>query len=901
MNIFKKSNILIVISGILILFLFSYRFIFPVQVSYSADVKPILNKHCISCHGGVKKQGEFSLLFHEEALQITASGKPSIIPFHAEDSEFISRLTSKDPEERMPYKKPALSQEEIEILKKWVNQGAKWEDHWAYLPVKEPIIPKVSNFFQRVYNSDRFDKNPIDAYILEKLKEINLDPSDQASPEILLRRVSLDITGLPPSLELINQFKANPSNQHYQKIVDSLLNSSAFGEKWASSWLDLARYSDSRGYQKDNGRTIWAYRDWVIKSLNNNISFKDFIIKQLAGDMIENPQREDYIATGFHRNTMNNDETGTVDEEFRVAAILDRVNTTWDALHGTTFSCVQCHSHPYDPIRNEEYYEFMAFLNNTRDEDTGDEAPFIRTFNQDQEKEIKAFFQSLTNQTVPQIDFIKRFIEFFEPRIYAHHADNFKEGALNGGTRIGLRHKGSCRLPQISMNGKPKWLINYGVSQPGGILNIRHGSPTGKIIKKIYLNKKGYQMELVDMPTFDEKVDLYLEAINPTLKGSRTDVINITWFALLPELNLSKNQWDDFISIMSLRTVNFPIYLEMPEDYARKTHEFVRGNWLVHGKEVQPDVPEFMHSFKKEYPRNRLGLAYWITDPQNPLFARNMVNRFWEQLFGKGIVFTLEDLGSQGAEPTHRELLDYLAYQFVHEYGFKPKEIIKEIVLSNTYKQSSIRNKSAIKNDPENKFLSYFPRVRLSSETIRDQALAVSGLLNKKMFGKPIMPYQPDGIWQAVNSNLVWNQDSTDEQYRRAIYIFTRRTGPYPSQFTFDSPSREVCVVRRINTNTPLQALVLLNDSAYVNISNHIGLTMKNHSNDLRLNIRHSYKNMVFKDITPEKLGILENLYKTSWKEFSNNKSLSEDEIKLKSYQILGSALINLDEFITKE
>ncbi|MFM1913358.1 MAG: hypothetical protein RIR51_1196 [Bacteroidota bacterium] len=902
MKNFNFKKILLGLLGLAFAFLVLNVFVFKEEISYSQQVKPILNKHCISCHGGVKKQGKFSILFEEEAFQITASGKPSIIPFHADQSEFISRLTAKDPEERMPYKKPPLTKEEIEILIKWVDQGAKWENHWAYEPIKKPSIPSVSNFFSKLFNKT-FDENPIDAFTLSKMKENGLEPSSQAVPEVLIRRLSLDLTGIPPTIELINRFKLDSSPANYEKIVDSLLASNSYGEKWASQWLDLARYSDSRGYQKDNGRTIWAYRDWVIKSFNENMSYKDFIIKQLAGDLLENPTKEDYIATGFHRNTMNNDETGTVDEEFRVAAILDRVNTTWDALHGTTFSCVQCHSHPYDPIKNEEYYKFMAFLNNTRDEDTIDEAPFYRTFSEVEEKQINEFIQSLKTQDSNQKDYIKKFIRFYEPRIYAHHADNFEKGALNGGVRIGLRDGGTCRLPSITTKFKKKWWINYGVSEPGGRLNIRLGSPDGRIIKTIFLNKKGYHFDLIDMPEFDEKVDFYLEALNPKLKGKRNDVINISWFALFPELDLNQNQWKKFEEIMKIKSINFPIYLEMQEDYKRKTFEFVRGNWLVHGKEVQPQVPSFMHNFKKQYPKNRLGLAYWITDPNNPLFARNIVNRFWEQLFGKGIVFTLEDLGSQGEKPTNQPLLDYLAYNFIHKYDFKPKDLIKEIVLSNTYKQSSHRTENAEKLDPNNNYLSYFPRTRLSSEIIRDQALAVSGLLNPKMFGKPIMPYQPEGVWQAVNSNLFWEKDTTDEQYRRAIYIFTRRTGPYPSQFTFDSPSREVCVVRRITTNTPLQALVLMNDPAFVEISNKIGEDMFNiPDSDLKTRISKTYKKLIFKDISPKKLIILENLYHKAENEFSKEEfNFKKEEVSLKSYQTIASALINLDEFLTKE
>jgi hypothetical protein len=437
------------------------------------------------------------------------------------------------------------------------------------------------------------------------------------------------------------------------------MNLPSFGEKWASVWLDLARYSDSRGYQKDNGRTIWPYRDWVISSFNKNLSFREFVKKQLAGDLLENPKDEDYIATGFHRNTMNNDETGTVDEEFRVAAVIDRVNTTWDALHGTSFSCVQCHSHPYDPIKHEEYYKFMAFLNNTRDEDTGDEAPNIRQFKETDLQKLTDFQTKISYLPKEQKNYLNRFVKFLEPRFHAHYVDNFTEGALLGGTQIGLRHTGSCRLPNLKTDGVKQLLIQYSSKNQGGVLQIRAGGLDGKIVLKVKLDttSKGKLLTL-KWPVSMGRQDYYLEAFNGKLAGKADDVFKIVWFALLPELNLSKNNFEEFLSLINTKTDNFPIYLEMPKDYSRNTFVFKRGNWLVHGDSVQPDVPAFMNKFKPEWPRNRLGLANWVVDAANPLFARNVANRFWEQLFGMGIVETLEDFGSQGAKPSHQKLLD---------------------------------------------------------------------------------------------------------------------------------------------------------------------------------------------------------------------------------------------------
>jgi hypothetical protein len=493
-----------------------------------------------------------------------------------------------------------------------------------------------------------------------------------------------------------------------------------------------------------------------------------------------------------------------------------------------------------------------------------------------------------------QKTFVDRFIKFLEPRFHAHYADNFTEGALLGGTQIGLRHTGSCRLPNLKTDGVKQLLVQYSSKNPGGFLQIRAGGIHGKIVLRAKLDttSKGKLLTL-NWPVSTGRQDYYLEAFNGKLAGKADDVFKIVWFALLPELNLSKNNYDDFLSLINAKTDNFPIYLEMPKDYSRSTFVFKRGNWLVHGDSVQADVPAFMHKFKAEWPRNRLGLANWVVDSANPLFARNVANRFWEQLFGMGIVETLEDFGSQGAKPSHQKLLDYLAYQFIFKFDMKPKALIKEIVCSATYQQDSKASKSLIALDPYNKYLSRGPRFRLSAEQVRDQALSVAGLLNPKMFGKPVMPFQPEGVWQAVNSNLKWKQSEGNEQYRRAIYIFTRRTGPYPSQFTFDSPSREVCLVRRVRTNTPLQALVLLNDPVFVEVAHKIALDMgKMKMGKPEDRIAAMYQKMFVHPIKNNDLTTLVKL-------FNEGQSMKTSN-KIQGYEWAASAMLNLDEFVTK-
>ena len=884
------------------------------KVDYSTQIKPILNKHCIACHGGVKKIGDFSLLFRTDALAKTKSGKPAIVPFHPEKSDFIARLTHEDLDERMPYKANPLKKEEIDLLTRWVKEGAEWGDHWAYLSPKKASVPNPEGFFASFMPFGKsWAKNDIDRFILDNLKKEGLKPTEEASKYTLIRRVYLDLIGLPPTPEAVTKFIADDSENAYEKVVDELLKSPQFGEKWASMWLDLARYSDSRGYQKDNARTIWEYRDWVIRAFNKNMPFDQFAKEQLAGDLLPNPTDDQLIATAFHRNTMNNDETGTVDEEFRVAAVLDRTNTTWDVFQGTTFSCVQCHSHPYDPFRHEEYYKFMAFFNNSRDEDTGDEAPNLRKFSAEDTPKINALTSWI--KTLPTqektFDWL-HFAKYLEPRHHAHDADNFVEAALLGGREIGLRNNGSCRLPNMKMDGVTQFVMNYSVKNRGGILEIRDGGINGKLLNTIHLDtteKKKSSIKSIKLPLLTGRHDLYLVGRNPSLKQTSEDVFRIAWFTLMPDFPKNGFNESTFWDLVKAKTENTPIMLASQKDYQRKTHVFTRGNWLVHGQEVNPDVPKSLHAFPKNAPKNRLGLATWITDKKNPLTARTVVNRFWEQIFGVGIVETLEDFGTQGFKPVHPELLDYLSVKLMNEWEWKPKSILKEIVMSATYRQSSEGSRELFEKDPANHFLARGPRVRLSAEQVRDQTLAVSGLLSKKMYGKPVMPYQPDGVWAAVNSNLNYKQSEGEDQYRRAIYTFARRTGPYPSMFNFDSPSREVCVARRIRTNTPLQSLVLLNDPVFVEASDFLAAKAFAKTQNFENQIIMCYQSALQHEPSAKDLQVLINLYSITLENFKKNpkeikaylKTSQKPTAALAALSVVANAIINLDEFVTKQ
>ncbi len=786
--------------------------IFEEKIDYNSEVKPIINKNCIVCHGGVKKQGGYSLLFKEEAFSKGKSGKVGIVPGDASASEFIKRLTLKDPEERMPHEKEPLSEEEITILTKWIDQGAEWEQHWAFVPVEKPEVPRMNS---------NWVKNDIDQFILEKAEKQGLKTSGIAPKEDLVRRASLDIIGFPAPDKTKAIFL---KNNQYETYVDNLLASTAYGEKWTSMWLDMARYADTKGYERDGGRNIWRYRDWLIKAFNDDMPYDQFLKEQIAGDLLSEPSEDQLIATAFHRNTMTNDEGGTDNEEFRTAAVLDRVNTTWETLMGTSFSCVQCHSHPYDPIRFEEYYKFLAFFNNSRDEDTYADYPVLRHFDEKQKADLARVDNWLTktvsaNEKKELITFLKT----LQPSHNSLKCDEMVNAALADTKWLAMRNSSSARLKSINLEGKTKLIMNFKVFVKG-VFEIKTDNLNGKTLGtyKVSPKKEKGSWRTIELPinATTGVHDLFFTFKSPELKDLNTNGIMFDWFYFTRGLpNNSPENKTVFWDLLNAKVEQTPIMFENPADFSRKTQIFERGSWLSQGNEVLPAVPATLGKLPKGAPNNRLGLAFWMTAKENPLVARTMVNRVWEQLFGMGLVETLEDLGSQGAVPTNQALLDYLSYKFMNDYNWSVKKLIKEIMLSATYQQDSILTPEGLEKDPSNRYLARGPRVRLSAEQIRDQALVISGVLNSKMYGPPVMPYQPEGIWSSPYNENKWHKSTNEDEYRRAVYNFWKRTSPYPSKISFDGVGREICVSRRIRTNTPLQALVTLNDSVYVDLS----------------------------------------------------------------------------------
>ncbi|WP_223709205.1 DUF1553 domain-containing protein [Niabella beijingensis] len=881
------------------------------KVDFSTDVKPILNKKCISCHGGVKAKGGFSVLFREEALAKTESGEPAIIPGDPDNSEMIRRLTVKDPEERMPYKHEPLSEEEIGILRRWIKQGAKWGDHWAYLPVKETPVPDKDNSWIR---------NDVDRFIYEKLDEQDLKPAAPADPQTLLRRVSLDLIGMYPSAAIADQYLKNSDDKGYERLVDSLLASSHFGEKWTSMWLDLSRYADTKGYESDGGRSIWRYRDWLIDAFNKDKPYNVFLTEQVAGDLLPDPTDAQYIATAFSRNTMTNDEGGTDNEEFRVAAVMDRVNTTWESLMGTTFACVQCHSHPYDPFRHDEYYKFMAYFNNTRDNDIPAEYPLIREYNDSMKLQLTQLMQWIReNGTATQTQQLYQFLRTWQPVIYATTTDSLKNAIIiNKNVALGMRNHSHVRLKNVKLDDAEQVVWNFYSNKPGGRLTFRVDAPDGPMLASVLIEQKdGWRKASAEMQPHAGTHDVYVVYENPSMPAASEDILGVfEWFGFIPELPAKgspeytarkKTYWD----LINAPVTTTPVMMENPGWLRRETHVFERGNRLTLGKEVEPSVPKSLQfAMPANAPKNRMGLALWLTDKRNPLVSRTMVNRLWEQLFGTGIVETLEDMGTQGMLPTHKELLDHLSWKFMNDYKWSIKKLIKEMVMSAAYRQDSKLTNELKEKDPANKFLARGPRVRLSAEQLRDQNLCISGLMSGKMYGPGVMPWQPEGIWLSPYNAAKWRNSTGEDQYRRAVYTYWKRTAPYPSMISFDGVQRVLCTARRIKTNTPLQALTTLNDSAYIDMARHFAYRMeKEGGRDVAGQIKKGYQLMLYKPIKEDKLKVFEDLYRQALKEFSSGPGKAVEMVggqkekatpATAALVVVANAMLNLDEVVVK-
>ncbi len=882
------------------------------RIDFSTQIKPILNNKCITCHGGVKKNAGFSLLFKEEAFANTESGKPAIIPGDATGSELIKRIKEDDPELRMPYEHPKLSDEEINLLTKWIDQGAEWGEHWAYSLPEKVDVPtiKAEASFAPDRTSD-FLQNDIDNFVLARLEGEVLEPNPPAEKNIIARRAALDITGLPPNPELLKHFEQGDLS--YENFVDSLLAQKTYGEKWATWWLDLARYADSKGYEKDEGRSIWQYRDWVIKAFNNDMPYDRFTVEQLAGDLLPEPSTDQLIATAFHRNTMNNDEGGTDDEEYRVATVIDRLNTTFSVWQSTTMECVQCHSHPYDPFRHEDYYNLMAFFNNSRDEDTPSESPVLKFYTPEQQKKVDKVIDWITKHGNKEtVKTYKNFLQFTEPVYKSHFFKEFKNSVYDDHASVVFWDDGNLIIENAYTNNANYVYLNYRSHYNGTKMTIRKNNAQGDILAEFTINKtEGNTTSQFPLKKIDKKTDLYIETQNNAI-AKEVNILNLYWVGFIEDMpGMNQSGWSSvnsaFIDALNAPTETVPIMSENPEYMKRTTQLFDRGSFLVKTDTMQPGTPAALNPWNEDWSKDRLGLSKWIVDKRNPLTARTLVNRVWHQIYGRGLVSTIEDIGSQSDAPSHPALLDWLSLRLMNEHNWSIKALVKEIVLSGTYRQSSQGTPEMYQIDPENELYARGPRVRLGAEQIRDQALAVSGLLSDKMYGPSVMPPQPEGVWQTVYNSAKWSESKGEDRYRRGVYTYLKRTSPYPSFLTFDAGSREVSTIRRTVTNTPLQALVTLNDPVYLEASYQLAKNTQV-ADDVEKSIAQAYKRATFSEIEPTALQTLKELYQNSFSEFNGNSEAVELFLhfeerptpELSALTIVANAIMNLDEFLTK-
>ncbi len=899
------------------------------EVSFNRDVRPILNDKCLRCHGGVKANGEFSMLFEEDAFGKTRSGEPAIVRGKHEKSEIYKRVVHEDPELRMPQDAEPLTQKEIDILAEWIDRGAKWEKHWAYIPPKEQIEPPV-------IDSAAWAKTPIDNFVFAKMIEKGLAPSQEADKAMLMRRLHLDLIGLPPTMEEIDLFMEDSSVDAYEKLVDRLLASSHFGERWATLWMDLARYADSKGYEKDTNREIWKYRDWLINAFNQDVPYDRFSIEQLAGDLLPDATEQQLIATAFHRNTLANDEGGTDNEEFRVVSVLDRVSTTYEVWQGTTMACVQCHSHPYDPFRHEEFYQSMAFFNNSEDRDIYFEQPKLFTYSEENKKKVEEIL-GYVNQTLKAEDrppSNKSNILYDRKEELLHHlgyrkfeAEIFEDSSPFIELTIGLRSvdqiQDSSWVKYNNVNLTNVEQIGFTVASQlddAGSIAIHIDSLNGKKIGEVGITKTGKWKSTADNTGLKE-FKAEIEPINGshmvylrfyagnTYAQNLFNLEKISYYEKNPRMaNYGLDFRKKLNELYNMPTTTTPIIRELPKNEARNTHVFDRGSWLNLGEEVTPGIPNIYSFTEDEEPRDRLAFAQWMVSEQNPLSARVAVNRFWEQLFGFGLVESMEEFGSQGEKPTHPELLDWLAVRFMKNYEWRIKPLIRELVLSATYRQSSETNSEKIEKDVRNQWLARGHRTRLSSEQIRDQVLAVSGLLNQKIGGPSVENRDVDGGWRGVPE---WTVKGDEARYRRSLYTLWKRVTPPSGMLTFDSSDRSVCVSRRIRTNTPLQALNLLNDETFFEASNALAEQILKSDSTLEKQLEYGYKKVMGRTLNEKKLALLKELYHDALGHYekeiktidfpaSASKLSGKERYDLAAMTVVANALLNLDEFVVK-
>ena len=1042
----------------------------PEKIDFNLHVKPILSDRCFACHGpdAANQESDFRLDTEEAALAALEDNTLAIVPGDPHNSELYHRITSADPEVMMPPPESnlKLSEQEVAVLTRWIEQGAEYKPHWAFIKPEEPEVPEVAGDWL---------VNEVDRFVAAKLTEKGWAPSKEATKEKLIRRVTFDLTGLPPSVEEVDAFLDDSSPDAYEKLVDRLLDSPHYGERMASEWLDVARYADSHGYQDDGMRNMWPWRDWVIKSFNRNMPYDDFITWQLAGDMLPDATQEQKLASGFNRNHLQSQEGGIVSEEYRVEYVADRANTLGKAFMGLTIECARCHDHKYDPISQKEYYSLYAFFNSINEtgqipymgeasptviltnEEVDQQLAFVQEKIREQEKKVdprqkeyqekfarwldqaKASpvaravaltqeaghysldmpvgdkFKNEANRKLPAnmvvsqqdkepeivegkfdqalqlrgdsyvdlgkgIGFYERNEPFtislwFKPlkdslegpilsrsggyfngsrgyelllrpdgtlaatinhtwpanSIEVHTADPIP---VNEWSHIALTYDGSSRADGLSifLNGEParqqtitdhlkRSILGYGKDREtwgGGdpqSLHIGHRADesfSGVVVDEFRLfDRRLSAVEVASLHGSEDPVLAFLESEDQdALLDYYLQNHDPSYQKAYAELTRLRGQENNILSAQP----EVMVMTELAEP--RPTFVLNRGAYDAPTDQVYPTTPASVMEFPDDLPRNRLGLAQWLIDENNPLTARVAVNRYWQMLFGQGLVESSDDFGNQGSMPSHPELLDWLAIRF-RESGWDVKALLRLLVTSTTYQQSSIASPELREKDPSNVWLARGPSYRMPAEMIRDNALVASGLLKDTIGGPSVKPYQPEGLWQqlATRNATEYVQDTGDNLYRRGLYTIWKRSSPPPSMNSFDASDKYLCTVKRQKTNTPLQALVLLNDPQYVEAARLLAeRMMKEGGQQPAEQITFGFKALTSREPDQRELDLLKQLYQEEQVDFQTaparadsllavgehprDKSLPEDQ--LAALTVVANALVNYDEAVYK-
>lgn len=958
-------------------------------IDFGLQIRPILAEHCFHCHGPDPAHREADLRLDEESVAKGGQGGPAaIVPGDLAHSELWKRIQSSDPELVMPppSARKSLSEAQKALLSRWIESGAKWGAHWSLSPLSSPPLPESAN--------DPWVQSPIDAWALHGLRAQGLSPAPNADAFTLARRLHLDLLGVPPTASRVQQFAQDVERDRkgaVRDLVDELLLRPEYGEHWARLWLDLARYADTKGYEKDLPREMWPYRDWVVEAFQTDMPFDQFSLEQLAGDLI--PDRPDaLVATAFHRTTLSNDEGGTDDEEFRVAAVKDRVDTTLQVWMGLTAGCAKCHSHKYDPISMEEYYRIYAIFNQTEDADRYDDEPRLSLPNAEQksalaalELDVNAARQRLEQarqvgnaeiaaawtvatpvaaQATSGVEFILETDQTVRARPDRPEKDTYTIAwTLPAGEYHTLKLDALLAqaspdepTPRLGLNAADpnfvlseltvEQMVSAGVSEAesvtlelhsprasfeqngwpasgtldldeatGWAVSPRQREPHWILVslKQPLQSTQPVSLRLTLSQQYGNR--LLLHRVKLSAIGQSDQPLTAEELPLVKGAADAVKELEKQLATLKGSIPKLPILRELTESKRRTTKLHQRGSFLDPGEEVTGALPKLFPTPLTDIPSpNRLNLAAWLFDESNPLTARVMVNRVWAQLYGRGIIETEEDFGSQGAMPMHPELLDTLAFRLQHEFGWSQKRLLKEIVLSSTYQQTFIMDGARRERDPRNDWLSRSSRFRLSAEVIRDQALAVSGLLSDRRGGPPVMPPQPEGLWRSTYSGARWLTSQGPDRYRRGLYTYWKRTTPYPSMETFDATTREVCQIRRISTNTPLQALVTLNDPVFTEASIAMArLWLRSASSDSE-RLRWGFFNTLgrpMRDVEAKPLSELLQRARAHYAaepeaasellaDFPSAEPDASTKVDLAAWSMVTSAMLNLDEFLMR-